>query len=552
MQIRNRTCAWLASRENLLLLAIVLVHLVPIWAFKYFPSQDGPTHIENAKIIFDYFRPSQILLRQYYQLNFSLEPTWFMHSILGSLLSVLPVFLAEKIFLSGYVILLPLSIRYSLGSIRKDSGFLTLLMFPFIYNYPFHMGFYSFSYSLPVFFFFLGYWIRHRWERTAGNTFKLALLSLLLYLCHIVSWVMAYAAMILLTVWLMLFDLAQEKHGPSFEFRALSKAFRKEVLLFVLAFLPTIVLATIFLFQQGFDSPEIGVKLSFYRLLKDLMGIESLVSFQEEESLCSAGLGVLFAALFLALAAGKARRRRLDRWDGLLAVVLVYLLIYFFAPNALSGGSFITARLILYPFFALILWFGARSYAGGVRRGIGLAAIIVTLTSLGLHASKYSELNGYLAEYLSGMDLIQSDTTLLPLAFDSRGHRPDGKLLSLKVRPFLHAAGHIAARRQVIEFANYEAGAYSYFPVRFRSNLNPYVHIGTKERSIVWEPPRVDFVTYAGRTGGRVDYVLVWGVREHQRNQEATRSVYQQIKESYDLIYRSPRTGLMELYKRKG
>jgi hypothetical protein len=164
---------------------------------------------------------------------------------------------------------------------------------------------------------------------------------------------------------------------------------------------------------------------------------------------------------------------------------------------------------------------------------------------------KYSELNDYLAEYLSGSHLIEPNKTLLPLAFDSRGHAPDGKALSLKVRPFLHASGYIAAQRHVVEFTNYEAGAYKYFPVLFRSNLNPYDHIGIKDRSIVWEPPQVDFLTYAGRTGGQVDYVLVWGIQERQRNHEATKSINQQLKKGYDLIYTSPRTGLMQLYKRK-
>jgi hypothetical protein len=180
-----------------------------------------------------------------------------------------------------------------------------------------------------------------------------------------------------------------------------------------------------------------------------------------------------------------------------------------------------------------------------------LIAIVIAAASLGLHSLRYSELNDYLAEYLSGMRLIRPNSTLLPLAFDSRGHAPDGKILSLKVRPFLHASGHIAAQRHVVDFTNYEAGAYNYFPTIFRSNLNPYVHIGTKYRSIVWEPPQVDFLTYPRRTGGQVDYVLVWGVQERQQNHEATKSIRQQLNKGYNLIFTSPKTGLMQLYQRK-
>jgi len=551
MKIWNRVCVRLKNRENLMLLILILAHLIPIWVFHSFPSQDGPTHIENANILFDYFNPDRSILRDYYILNTRLEPTWLGHLVLAGLMYIVPTFIAEKIFLSGYIIFLPLSIRYALRGIRPDSGFLTFLMFPFIYNYPLHMGFYSFSYSLPVFFFLVGYWMRNHGQLTLRKTIKLALLSLLLYFCHIVSLVMAYMGIALLTVWLILFDLIRDKRESRFDFQVLRKAFDRRVVPLILAFLPTVIVVVMFLSWQGVESPEIGIRRSFYWMLKDLMQMESLVSFQREESFCSIGLGILFAGLFLYLAVSKIKQRRLDGWDGLLAVVLGYALIYFLAPNAMSEGSFITDRLNLYPFFGFVLWFGVQPYLKAVKRGILLVAIVITAASLGLHTLKYSELNNYLAEYLSGMHLIEPNKTLLPLVFDSQGHGPDGRVLSLKVRPFLHVSGYIAAQRHVVEFTNYEAGAYRYFPVLFRSSLNPYDHIGIKDRSIVWEPPQVDFLTYAGRTGGQVDYVLVWGIQERQRNLEATKSIFQQIKKGYDLIYTCPRTGLMQLYKRK-
>jgi len=262
------------------------------------------------------------------------------------------------------------------------------------------------------------------------------------------------------------------------------------------------------------------------------------------------GLSALFAAVFLSLVATRIMHGRSDRRDGLLAVVAGYVLIYLFAPNAMSGGSFITDRLNLYPFFAFVLWFGIHSFHRSVKRGIILAALVITLVSFGLHARRYSELSDYLAEYHSGMHLIKPNTTLLPLVFDSRGRASDGRILSLKSRPFLHASGRIASESHIVEFTNYEAGAVNYFPIIYRSNLNPYVHIGI-EGKLAMEPPRVEFLTYPERTGGQVDYVLVWGIQERQRNLDATKSIYEQIEKGYDLIYTSPRTGLMNLYQRK-
>ena len=547
MQFWNRIHAWVKDRENLLFLVLLLAHLIPLWAFQHFPSQDGPTHIENANILFDY----RTVFREYYNFNKNLEPTWLGHLVLAGLMVLVPICFVEKVFLSGYVLLFPLSVRYALRAIHPDSGFLTFLMLPFIYNYPLHMGFYSFSYSLPVFFFLLGYWTKHREYFTPRKTAGLAILSLTLYFSHIVSLVMAYVGITLLTLGLILYDQIRNRVVRPFDFQLLQEAIRRRILPPLFAFLPTILLALFFLFRHGLESPETGIRRSFYWLVKDLLQIESLVSFQREESFCSIGLGILFAAIVLTLVASRIKRRRLEGRDGLLVVALAYVLIYFFAPNAMSEGSFITDRLSLYPFFALALWFGSQAYLRSVKRGIVLASIVITVAFLGMHALKYAELDDYLSEYLSGMDSIQPNTTLLPLAFDSRGHAPDGRVLSLKVRPFLHASGHIAARRHVVDFTNYEAGAFNYFPTIFRPNLNPYVHISTKDRSIVWEPPQVDFLTYPARTGGRVDYVLVWGIQERQRNHEAAKSVRQQLDEGYGLIFTSPQKGLMQLYRRK-
>jgi hypothetical protein len=59
--------AGLSNRETLLCLALIIMHLIPIWAFKYFPSQDGPAHINNANILHEYHDRS--VFREYYNLN---------------------------------------------------------------------------------------------------------------------------------------------------------------------------------------------------------------------------------------------------------------------------------------------------------------------------------------------------------------------------------------------------------------------------------------------------------------------------------------------------
>ena len=119
---------------------------------------------------------------------------------------------------------------------------------------------------------------------------------------------------------------------------------------------------------------------------------------------------------------------------------------------------------------------GRSQYHRIVKRGIQIVAGGIALGVLGLHVQRYVELNEYLEEYLSGMHLIQSNTTLLPLHFSPHGYAPDGHILSSRVAPFMNASGYIAAQRGIVDLQNYGAFGNA-FPVMFHPHLHPMVYI---------------------------------------------------------------------------
>src|SRR5215475_3455969 len=87
--------AGLSNGAHLFFLALIIIHLIPIWTFKYFPSTDGPAHLDNANIIREYHdRP---IFREYYIFNKNLVPTWFGHLVMAGLLSLMPALVAEKV-----------------------------------------------------------------------------------------------------------------------------------------------------------------------------------------------------------------------------------------------------------------------------------------------------------------------------------------------------------------------------------------------------------------------------------------------------------------------
>src|SRR5207247_2215949 len=144
-----------------------------------------------------------------------------------------PAPMAEKILVSGYVLLLPFAVRYALRAINSASGWVAIFSLPFVYNFLLQKGSYNFSYSLAVYFFLLGYWLKHRDEPSLRHGIVLGLFSLLLYFCHLVSVFAAYVLIGVLVLILVARDAPRE---------SVLTALRRHALTPLCAFAPTILL----------------------------------------------------------------------------------------------------------------------------------------------------------------------------------------------------------------------------------------------------------------------------------------------------------------------
>jgi hypothetical protein len=540
---------WLHRRDRELWLfcLLVLAHVALVWAFAYVPTQDGPTHVNNVEIMLDLGKPNLGVLDEFYTLNYTLAPNWLDHASLLVLMSIFPMLVAEKLFLSGYVILLPVAMRYAIRAVNQSS-ILVLLGFPFIYNYLFHMGFYNFSYSLPMFFFFVGYWLKRDGLLTHRDIAPLLGLSLLLYFCHLVSLVMGYAAIAIFIVASLVEHLVPMLRDRRVRLGGLWHQFWTRAMVPACAGVPVLFLATRFLKEGG-----IGHLVFLPRrvLLDRLIHMDALVSFDDSERWLSTVLSGVFVVLLVYFVVRRLRQPSLHSSDALLVSALIFTALYMLAPNLIADGGWLNDRLSLYPFFALLLWFAAQRLDRLARPVVVAAALGISVVFLGLHVGSYARLNPYLAEYTSAAPLVEPNSTLLPLCF-SYGLTPEGGALSSKIAVFLHPAGYIAASRGAVDLNNYEA-AEMYFQTRFRPRLDPvkYIGVGGWECTPAAKAPRVEFLTYAQRTGGHVDYVLLWGVRPEQQDDADAQSVFRQLQQGYELIKASSQPGLLQLYRRK-
>jgi hypothetical protein len=542
----QRIRAWLGDLDNVLFLALMLATIAPLWCFRYFPSQDGPAHLENATILKEYYWPDREIYRTYYTIDTHPNPNWVGHLLLVGLMVVAPPLIAEKVLLTGYLILLPVSLRYALNAVRPGAGALALLAFPLTPNLFYHMGFHNFCYSLALFFFVVGYWLKHRDHLGWRETATLSALGLVLYFCHLVSLAAAGVAVGIAAAWLTILDVRAEALQRRVGLPFIVGILRSRFVPLFCAALPALLLALLFLKRRGLNPADTEASTAGV-----LLRLEALVCYNPQERLVAEGLAAALAALTVYLLLTSPRRWRAESADGVLLAAFAFVALFFLMPTSIAGGTFISYRMTLYAVFALILWFGAQPGVRSARWAIRAVAVMATLLFLALHVHAYAQLNDYLEEYLCVTDQIEPNSTLLPVSFSHAGQTPEGTELSCRVGPFFHAAGHIVARKPVIHLINYEATT-GYFPIRYRPELNPY-HLMGKDNTVPHRglhalPPDIDFLHYPRP----VDYVLIWDLPERRRTDKRAVSLFRQLEEDgYEQIDRPSRLGLVLLYRRK-
>lgn len=83
--------------------AVAALYVAFFWGFKYVPTQDGPVHLSSAFVL-ESLVAGDSLCGDYYELHLSLAPYWAYHAATAPLLAAFRPLVAEKIFISLYLI----------------------------------------------------------------------------------------------------------------------------------------------------------------------------------------------------------------------------------------------------------------------------------------------------------------------------------------------------------------------------------------------------------------------------------------------------------------
>lgn len=452
--------------------SLALLALAPIWSASYLPTSDGPSHLYNSWVLQQLVRGSQSPVADWYAIDWRPLPNWLGHAVMALLMMVVPPLIAEKLLVSGIVLLFLYAIWRYAGAADESRQVFAFLAFPFAYNLLLQQGFYNFCISAALYFLVLAVWWKRRDTPDARTIAVVAGLLLLCYFSHPMSTILAIGSIGIL--WL-----------ATLPGRPLAIHARHLVSL-----LPVLPLLAWFFRVQGVSLARAPVSAA--GLFSYIMRMWVLLTFDEFQ----AKLGF---ALFLALAAliiiTLIRRRwRWSEGDAFILVTLALVLVYARAPAASSGGTMILERMALFVVLSPVVWLAPRL----PRRATIALVILLSVVSVaytGYLVRRYRGLSRRVAELVRSADAIGRGTAFVPLIRDVRPH---GSFVAVQ----MHAIDYAAIEKGSVDIANYEAAA-GYFPIRLRPGISP-----PDTNTAGPRVSEIDLTPYLVR----VPYVFLWHV----------------------------------------
>src|SRR5262249_11150573 len=123
---------------------LVILRCYAFWVTPHFPSQDGPSHLYNALVAAQY--DATPIYREYYELHRPAAGHLLSHWLLIGLLRLSTPPVAEKILLSLYAALMPISFWIFLKVLSPDAEVFTVVTFLFLPSFYLYAGFWNFCF----------------------------------------------------------------------------------------------------------------------------------------------------------------------------------------------------------------------------------------------------------------------------------------------------------------------------------------------------------------------------------------------------------------------
>lgn len=401
--------------------------LVPVWLFRYFPTQDGPSHLYNAFVLGHY---GSGYYSSHLALNLRPFPNWTIYLLMAPLTRILPPLIVQQIVLSLCVIAVPAAVLYLQKSFKPAADPSALLGVLLACSYLFLLGFFNFVLGAALFAFTVGFW------RRRGNLLALYGLFIVLYFTHALAFAAAVMAIAVLAAigrrWrvlleiipaaaLLVLDVAARASGAA-QFRSAAWHLRQLVTFFAVGHVAISATALLLL--------VIGIAVAIARRGTNAMAIVS---------------AILFAGFWIA------------PWG-------------YVAGGWIQAG-WLNERLLFLALLTLPAWID-------LPRPPIAAALLLTVIVLhiGLIALQAARLQPRIGSIAGAAALIRPHSTVRTL-FGA---------VSPGVTPTLHLTAYLALRPGVVDLDDYEA-LLPDFPLRYR----PDAPVRPPDYLVVWRGARV-------------------------------------------------------------
>ncbi len=480
--------------------------MLPLWGFRYFPSQDGPSHVFNSYVFANYSHVTSF--EQAFTLQVPTAGNLAGHGLAILLLKLgLPIGVCEKVLITICIAGLAAAFRYAVMGVKSAHPAAAFFVLPFLYNWPLQMGFWSFSLGVPFLLVCIGLCLRYGGRWNFKNTMWLFVTVAAVYACHPIDWMVCGITVALLTI--------------SAELRSLLKgANRRRAVIQtsvpLLVFLPFAI--PNFLFAERNQSIHWD-HLGSVRVLLWPIYTGSPVHLFEADTRAAKFLFVFLLLLSLIKLGQQIINRRVG-YEGVLLLVSAALFAMGLAsPERIGEGSYLEVRFLLFGYLTWALWLGVAL----TRRDLMIAAPVVAALSYWLLLARipaWQAFSGDLTKLVNAGSLIQANSTVCQRNF-SDGQQP--------IDPMTHAID-LLARKQIIDVRDYEAGRFAFW-TRFR----PGYYFDEDYRT----PSSVsDFEgalrRFENRTGRKLDYIVLTDMTASP--QQSLQRLLPSLASRYELI----------------
>jgi len=498
---------------------ILFLHLLPVLLLTPFVTLDGPAHLYNAVLIRELIgtQSYDIITNPHFFLQFNAfpEPNWTGHFLMSILTFFLPVLMVEKVMLLVVLLLTAFGYRKLIRSFQSDSLLNSWMLFPFLFNFVFCLGFINYSLAFALFPFALSWWINNRNNFNFKNILIGFCWLALIYFSHLVIFLFTVIAMGLYTL----------SH-----WKKLNVDFWKEIKFLSVFSLPWILFSGLFVWLSGANGYRGEVSyVGFTDLVLQIIRSRIFIVYNFDEEYGIARIYSIF--IFIALGWTIFERKRINFQLFPILLVLISLLLIFILPDSLASGGILSIRIIQLFFICLIFWLA--SVESSKMKSIAMAIFSVGFSAMMLfqHYPTQKGLSDDAHSFIEAGKYLQSSNLVIPLNYSPN---------------WMHAnmCSYMGAVSKAMVLDNYEP-TQGHFPLLWKESKNPEKVLGNYTSS---NHPCVHLDDFENTFQRKITTVSVWKKENSSESDSCDQSVQQLLNKQFQIIYQDNN---IQLLKRK-